>query len=270
MTNLQHDLSDPALTAAIEANMVAQFALLRFWPPAEVHDDPEMLWTLTPVRFAAFNAVMRAQLAPERADAAIEAAIARCRARDVPMMWTTGPASRPADLGARLPAHGFTLAATAPGMAADLATLPEALPATQGLSLATIGDGAGEGEWYDTMARAYEMPAFVEVPMREWLAGMRRGAPEQLRHYLGRLFGAPVAVGTLFLGAGVAGIYQVGVVAEARRQGIGAALTLAAMREARALGYRVAVLRSSLLGLSVYRQLGFWQYCRFEHYVWQA
>ena len=56
---------------------------------------------------------------------------------------------------------------------------------------------------------------------------------------------------------------------EARRQGIGAALTLAACRDACALGYRVGVLGSSEMGFGVYQKIGFREYCKLSAYVWK-
>jgi ribosomal protein S18 acetylase RimI-like enzyme len=89
-----------------------------------------------------------------------------------------------------------------------------------------------------------------------------------LRHFLGRLDGEPVATCSLFLGAGVAGIYDVGTLPEHRKRGIGAAITRAAVAEAAAAGYRMAILHSSALGMNMYRGIGFEAVCAIGQYVW--
>lgn len=75
--------------------------------------------------------------------------------------------------------------------------------------------------------------------------------------YVGKLNGKPVASNMLFCGAGVASVYWVGVLPEARGKGIGAAITLVAYQDAKAQGYRYGVLFSSELGKPVYQRIGF-------------
>ena len=60
----------------------------------------------------------------------------------------------------------------------------------------------------------------------------------------------------LFLSAGVAGLYHVQVHPE-RRKGIGTALTLVPMHDARKAGYEISVLQASKMGEPVYRKIGF-------------
>jgi ribosomal protein S18 acetylase RimI-like enzyme len=67
----------------------------------------------------------------------------------------------------------------------------------------------------------------------------------------------PVSKVALYLGAGSAGIYAVVTKPEARRLGLASALTLTALREARSLGYRLAVLHASPMAQSLYQALGF-------------
>jgi ribosomal protein S18 acetylase RimI-like enzyme len=68
----------------------------------------------------------------------------------------------------------------------------------------------------------------------------------------------------------VAGIFNVITVPEARGRGVGALVTDAALRVAREMGYRIAVLESSGMGYNVYRRLGFEEYGKIGHYMWSA
>jgi RimJ/RimL family protein N-acetyltransferase len=274
MSEILQDLSAPALVTAIEANWFEQWRLYRHWPRAEVHDGPDMLWTITDLPFSFYNSVLRAQLELDNVDAAIEAAIARCRSRNVSMLWHIGPATRPANLGEYLQAHGFTGSArSTSGMAMDLTALNEGLPAPPGLTIEQIGDIETVRQWYQVMTVVFGWPSFVVDARVDFCTSIGLGARSPVRYYIGRLEGEPVATSALLLGAGVAGIYGVTTVPEARRQGIGTAMTLAPLREARALGYRVGVVHTGVRNeraLSVYHKIGFREYCRMGGYEWTS
>jgi GNAT superfamily N-acetyltransferase len=257
---------DPA--RAIEENGAEFLILLGRAAGAEVRDDGRVLWAIGNSPIDYHNCVVEADLTPEEADKEIEASLERMRAHGVPGSWHVGPSMRPSDLGERLLAHGFEYGGDDIGMSVDLSTLPEEVPVPEGFTVERVRDEAGLCAWIEALGSG-----FGEGPVEaEWVGEVYRrlGLDEEKswRHYLGRLDGEPVATSTLFIGAGVAGIYFVCTVERVRRRGIGAAVTLAALREARDLGSRTGVLGSSEMGYPVYRRLGFEEYCRIGLYEW--
>ena len=266
MSGILKDLSAPALVAAIKANLFEWWRYLGSSPKAELYDSPELTWLLTGVPHSFVNSVLRTQAEPDNADVIIEKTLAHFRSKDVTKFsWWTEPGTQPKDLGKHLMDHGLTHTDGGPGMAADLLALNEGLPTPTGLTIEQVEDTEALRKWAYASIIGLELP---ETSVNTWFdlfTGLGFDLP--LRNYLGILNGEPVAASELFLGAGVAGIYVVATTPEARRQGIGAAMTLASLREARALGYRIGILHSSRMGLGVYCRLGFQEYCKMRHYT---
>ena len=74
----------------------------------------------------------------------------------------------------------------------------------------------------------------------------------------------------LHTGAGVAGVYGVVTVDDARRRGYGEAITRRALRAARDAGLRIATLQASDAGRGVYERVGFRELTRYRLYQWDG
>ncbi len=268
MGHFLEDFSAPALAKAIEANQIGHLADLGRSPQVELHEGRALTCFVSDIPYPAFNRVLHARFEADDADAEIEATLGIFKSRKVPMTWHTGPSTRPLDMGRRLLAHGLAQLEDEPGMAIDLLSLDVDPPMPSALTIERVRDLKALRAWVYNFDRNFQLPgpAVEAILVIEASLGLREDLPRQL--YVGWLKGEPVATSLLFLGAGVAGIYAVGTAPRARRQGIGRAMTLVPLLEARAKGCRIGTLHSSPMGLSLYRRLGFQEYCRLRHYVW--
>jgi GNAT superfamily N-acetyltransferase len=243
--------------AALEANWRACVGAFGRAPSVSIRDDRELFWFLTGLPDPAFNSIMYANLGSGRIDAAVAELRALRAAHSVPMNWLIGPTSRPTDLADQLVARGFEHKVDLTPMTRSLVdALPDVDP-VPGFTIERVVDSAALAEWIDAEVRGFE----TEGPTAQGLAAMRRGMglwPRiPMRYFLGRLDGVPVATASLLLAGGIAGIYDVSTVPAARRRGIGAVMTVAALQEARALSYETAFLQPSEMGEALYRRLGF-------------
>ncbi|GCE15617.1 GNAT family N-acetyltransferase [Tengunoibacter tsumagoiensis] len=270
MNQRLQDLSEPSIMNAIEANVREFLLTLGRLGGGEERDEPAIQWIIGGAPISYHNCVVRATLTAETVDEAILASVQCFQAHKVPGSWHVGPSMRPAHLGERLVAHGFTPGGSELGMAVDLQTIPEQVSIPTGFVIERVHDEQELWVWKQTLGMGFG-EGEIEA---NWVGEMYQKAglsdQEAWHHYLGRWNSEPVATASLFLGAGVAGIYFVWTLPPARRQGIGAAITLAALQDARRLGYRLGILGSSSMGYAVYQRLGFREYCRIEMYEWPS
>jgi ribosomal protein S18 acetylase RimI-like enzyme len=270
MGAVSQDLSTAGMAAAIEANWVAVFGHWSHTPPIEVYDDePDLRWYITPgVPVLLFNHVYFTRLAQEEnIDARIEGVMGSFAEHEVPFMWSAGPFTQPPDLGPHLESRGLSRADELPGMAVDLQAINEDVPTPSALATERVSNKEVLRECIEVMRVGFELPELTSEVFFEAFSAIGLTEESSLRSYVGRLEGEAVAASSLLLGAGVAGIYNVATLPKARRQGLGAAVTLEGLRAARELGYRIAVLQASAMGFGVYRRLGFEQYSTYSIYV---
>jgi len=267
MSEVLQDLSATALANAIEANMYATTPFAYDWPHAEVYSGDDLSWCITDIAFPSCNAVFRVRLKPEDVDKTIENLIARGKARKVPLEWWIGQDTKPANLGERLLAHGFTHHGDGAGMAIDLLAMNEDVSVPSGMTITRVEDVDTLKKWCHVTSVGFGIPAHAEAPLLEYFTGLI-DLKLPVRYYLAWLDGKPVATSMYLLAEGVAGLYFVATLPEARQQGIGFAVTLKPLQEARELGYRAGILQASKMGEPVYRRMGFKEYSRIGSYVW--
>lgn len=181
--------------------------------------------------------------------------------------WWLAPDLEPEDWGLHLLQHGFRYTAETPGMAVELDHLQVPTKNPLGLEIIPVEDLQTLQTWVNVFIRGYGLPEEWYFDLFELMNGLGLAYPFQ--NYLGFLDGQAIATSHIFYSAGVAGIYNVATLPEARGKGIGAAMTRAPLIQAREQGFKLGVLQSSEMGYPIYQNLGFVQLCTMDHFYWK-
>lgn len=265
---IAQDLSPDALVTAIEDNAIESIRTWSAWPELQLQEEPELLWTLTDIPFPLFNCVVRPRLTADTVDAAIAASRSRASSRCVPMSWWLGPAPTPADLETLLKNAGFAKINEMIGMGVDLRRLVDAPTRPAGLTVEEITDSKQLRRWCFLLGPAFAFPPQALAAWHRCHEAVGYGPDAPWRHFLALLDGAPVATASLFFGAGVASIANVGTAADLRGRGIGRIISAHPLALARDAGYRIGTLWAPPMGAPMYRRLGFRPYCLSPVYLW--
>ncbi len=257
------------LQTAVEANFAEEMACFgRGLPGAKFHEDEELTWFLTGPTGP--NGVLLTTFATTN-DAHINTRIADTlnlfKAQQVQEIgWRVGPTAYPPDLANYLRAHGLIHRATMTCMLLETANIQPEAPKSAQLIIREVTnmetlrikcnvEKCGFGST-DEMAQQYYL-SYINSGF---------GPGTAWHHYIGWLDGQPVAVAALLLHKGVAGIYGVTTIEEARCQGIGETLTRHVVQEAKKLNYRMVTLSPTDMSEAIYRRIGFRNYCELHHY----
>jgi len=153
------------------------------------------------------NCIVRADLGPERAEVAITESQNLMRTSGVAGSWHVGPSMRPTDLGTRLEAHGFE-GGPEPGMAADIRALPD-VEAPTDVRISRVVTDTGLDAYEQVLSLGFGEGPPEAAWVREMYARIGLGDDVPWRHYVALAGGDPVACDSVFLAAGVAGLYFV-------------------------------------------------------------
>ncbi len=253
------------VAAAFEANRVAFWKLFGQLPQVELHEDRDVIWFETAAFHDVFNRVLQIRFEAGMLPRAATRVIRHFQQLRKPFFWHVGPTAQ-VDLELLLQDQGLLHHETEPVLAVNLRQLKEDVPAASHLTIQPVTTQ----ELLEAWVRLWEVGSAEDV-IQLWLAlyaGLHLQPDSPLRLFVGMVDEKPVATAAIFFGAGVAAIECISTLPDYRRQGIGAAMTLAALQAARKQGYRVAVLTASPMGEPIYRRIGFQNYGTYSTYLW--
>ena len=264
------EASPANLEVAAEDNVNALIETFGRLPRAELITTPDLIrCRVEGADSAMFNSVGRVNFTIAEADDVIAETLAYYRAaRTKAVMWWIGGQTQPLEIGMKLEQHGFEKAFDSPAMAVDLHNMDETTATPANFRITTVTSEPEARVWATTFATAFSQPTAVGDAWYD--TSVRRGrANMPWTLYLGWLDETPVATGMLFYGAGIAGIYGIGTLPQARGHGIGKAITLHPLLEARAAGYHIGALFASPSGYPIYQKIGFGHYGSLIRYRWE-
>jgi ribosomal protein S18 acetylase RimI-like enzyme len=272
MSKIFRSLTDPDLLPAIDANFGEEIGCFgRSLFGAELHVDPEVTW----FRLGRHNpnGILHNNFAQKDADAihaSIKQLISYFQRHGIhEISWRVGPATQPTHFETYLQAHKFQHRFTTHCLTLQI---PEEIPASlappcsPNIAVTEVLDVASLRIKSDVERDGFESSIRAGEQYYQTYLFHGFGPGTERRHYIGWLQEKPVAVSALLLHAGIAGIYGVTTLPEARRQGIGTLMTTYVLHEARKAGYAIAVLSSTPMSHAIYQRLGFEERCQIEHY----
>lgn len=202
-----------------------------------------------------FNVVCAARL--EAAGAAAAVASATAWYGDRPFSWWLSPGDGPSELPDLLAGAGLTQAESEVAMACALSDLAEPGPRPGGLTIRRVRTPSDLGAFAGLLASLAEPPEALIPAFYRAAESLLLSEACPLRLYLGILDGRPVATAEATVAGGVAGLYNVSTLSGERRRGIGTAMTVAPLLDAREEGVSHAVLQAAADGVGVYERVGF-------------
>lgn len=280
--------TDKQLGLAVFENLYDLFRSMVKGLDGEISENDTLSYHLTFPSNPMFKGVWGTQLSTDEADKTIEDTISWFKDRNAPFFfWWTGPNTTPNDLPQRLQAHGLLDMAEqqqelahgikqtelgAPCMVADLAGLNESVlsQTPEGFVIKEIANESELLDFKNVFVETYEIPDWAGQAWVDATSKIGIGKTPW-RMFVGYLDNKPVATNMLFNGGGVASVYAVATIPSARGKGIGGAITLKPLLEARDKDrYKYGVLFSTEMGVKVYERIGFRMTdVRINRYLWR-
>ncbi|NHJ31997.1 MAG: GNAT family N-acetyltransferase [Asgard group archaeon] len=262
MNNISRNLKSEEISVVIEENRVEVYRNLWTRFNATIKKTEEYSLYTTEIKASILNGVIDTKIEESNIFNIIDEIVSHFKEKQLPFVWLTSELTTPRNLAENLEKKDFTIARN-PGMALNLNRIKKLNSSLPNLEVFKVTDLTSAKKFAMVSEKVYGLSE--EGSMAELKSSIN---DELFNFYLALIDGKPVGISGVYYYCGVAGIYMVGVLEEARGKGIGTTITYAPIYDAKELGYEWAVLYSSELGFNVYKRMGFEQYNTSEVCTW--
>jgi GNAT superfamily N-acetyltransferase len=256
------ELSDEDVVRLSELNYIAYWTNACRFGNAEFTDDKGITYCITGLQQEILNVILKCNLDEEVVESRIDDAIKYFRTKKIPMTWHTGLTTRPRNIGMYLEARGFPHDYDLIAMAVDMDRLNEQFTSKGCVEIVRVNSADQSRNWTECLVSSWDSPkeAVAWFHGNEWFnaAAVPSGSTDLPRRtYLGSVDGKPAATAMINWDKDVVGLQAIGTIPSERYKGVGTATILAALKDARALGYKFAVVLSTTEGVRLYERVGF-------------
>lgn len=180
-------------------------------------------------------------------------------------VWQVTPSSQPENLGEQLIHQGGKLSESMPYMALQLDDIRrDSIPSD--FHCETVRTHEMLYTWTSIYCHARAYPESTDR-LFNILSDLDLGESSPLQLILGYLGDGPVATYSVLMGSEVAGFYSLSTLPDARGQGLGTAISIAATDFAIDRGYKTAILLSEPMSRNLCKRLGFVEgFCNMDIY----
>lgn len=260
---IRQDEPTIAIAQAIEDNLVAYATFFGTTPNAELRDEPDYLSVITPIPTLPFTGILR----PYPQQTVLAETVSRTMTyfgqKHARPSWIFNPRHSGTELPKYLAQFHLQQSANIAGMAAPLHSFQMPSPR---LDISSVTDEAVLAMWVNVYAVSNGAPQWIEDELVKLFTQTGYGDNTPLQLYLVWQSERPVATAAAFSAAGVVGLYEVATLPDIRRQGVASLLTQQILTPYNQGDNKLATLLASSMAESLYKRLGFTEYCRLAIY----
>lgn len=250
-------------------NFIKFFEWYTKTPKGNMYQNDRILRYETEITGPLWYGILTTSCKEEEADDLIEEQMNYFHSKGYPgFMWYVISSTNPPNMSEKLEAHDFSkIDTTSPMMSIDLYDLPERKE-IPGLEIKPVRSKEEMRKFDKVLETQFPLgeEVFKKIYDIECSYGFDEECARQL--YVAYQDGVPVSTNFMILDGDVAGMYKTATRPDYCRRGIGTAITLDPLYDAKDKGYKVGVLQSTEAGFKVYSRLGFKEDGKLDWYMY--